>query len=404
LKTNIIRAALFTPGPPVPGDIGPDGERLITWGIPVMLWGLPGVAKSAIFRMLARSFALPIEVLSPGARGEGAFGVTPVPEREGVDHKGKPYRMTYPRPDWTDKFSEGRGIVLVDEINLAATHYAGALLGMLQDRVVGSHHLGPGVRVFAAANPVDIAAASGGFDLSAPAANRVGHLEWPCPSVEEWSAWLMGAEVEPEVYDAVAFEAEVLEQWPAAWATARGIVAGFLSSNASRLHMMPKDGSATMSKAWASPRSWEMATRALAGAEIHGLEADRDEFVGSFVGAGAAGELFSWLDKARLPNSADLLDGKISWKHKVARLDVTTAVFSSAVGTCIATKDEALRKKRGVVMWELLAQATETAPDLTITPIKTLVHAKVIAPATVKVSKLLGPLTAALNMNGGDAA
>lgn len=165
MKTNLLRAALFTPI---------SEER---WGLPLLLWGNPGVAKSAILRQLAREYGLPIEVLSPASRGEGAFGVTPVPDGG---------RMTYPRPDWTDKFEEAkRGIVFVDEINLAATHFAGALLGLLQDRVLGSYQLPPGVRVVAAANPIDLAAASGGWDLSAPAANRVGHLEPPCAEILE---------------------------------------------------------------------------------------------------------------------------------------------------------------------------------------------------------------------------
>ena len=38
MKTRLLRAALFTPGP-----------RNI-WGLPLLLWGLPGVAKSAILR------------------------------------------------------------------------------------------------------------------------------------------------------------------------------------------------------------------------------------------------------------------------------------------------------------------------------------------------------------------
>src|SRR5258706_13170330 len=105
MKTNLLRAALFTPGP----------NRM--WGLPILLWGAPGVAKTALIRQLSDEYSMPLEVLSPACRGEGAFGVTPVP----VDG-----RMTYPRPDWTDRFEQtGRGIGFIDEINLAATHNAG---------------------------------------------------------------------------------------------------------------------------------------------------------------------------------------------------------------------------------------------------------------------------------------
>jgi hypothetical protein len=224
LKTNILRAALFTPGP---NDM---------WGLPILLWGLPGVAKTAVLRQLAVEYDLPIEVLSPACRGEGAFGVTPVPANG---------RMTYPRPDWTDRFEEaGRGIVFVDEINLAATHYAGALLGLLADRVLGSYQLPRGVRIVAAANPIDIAAASGGWDLSAPAANRVGHIDWRCPDVQVWVDWLVGSSATAgKKTSVVELEALVSKAWPAAWGQARGIVSGFLASNSTKLHIMPRRSS-----------------------------------------------------------------------------------------------------------------------------------------------------------------
>ena len=384
MKTNLLRAAMFTPGPAG------------MWGLPLLLWGQPGVAKTAVIRQLAHEYGMPIEVLSPACRGEGAFGVTPVPA-DG--------RMTYPRPDWTDRFAEaGRGIVFVDEIDLAATHYAGALLGMLQDRVLGSYQLGPGVRVFAAANPIEIAAASGGWDLSAPAANRVGHIDWPCPDVKTWTDWLLGNEIESVVIDPSEEEANVMRAWPEAWGTARGIVAGFLSSHSTHLHAMPPAGSSDTSKAYPTPRSWEYAARALASSIIFNLtEAERDELVGAFIGPGTAGELFTWYANASLPNSADLLDGKVNWKHKVSRLDVTMAVFGSAVAVCTETADASLRKKRSEVMWGLLAQASETSPDLIVIPAKALVQAKLFSSA-IKVLSKLQPLLVAANIQADAAA
>jgi MoxR-like ATPase len=378
VKTNILRAALFTPG------------SNQTFGLPMLLWGLPGIAKSAIMRQLAANYGMPIEVLSPASRGEGAFGVTPVPDGG---------RMTYPRPDWTDKFEKaGRGIVFVDEINLAATHYAGALLGLLQDRVLGSYQLGPGVRVFAAANPIDLAAASGGWDLSAPAANRVGHLDWPCPSVGDWSDWLL-ADIEDESIDivnAADLEMQVLAAWPDAWARARGITTGFLSAHSTHLHALPQGGSGQVSRAWPSPRTWTHATRALASSAVHGLsERERDEFVAAFVGEGAAGELFTWLAAANLPDSAALLDGKVKWSHKKSRLDVTMAVFASATAVCVATTVEPLRRRRAEAMWALLAQASDSAPDLIVTPARLLVQAKLFSGAVRVLGKLNPILEAA---------
>ncbi len=376
MKTNIVRVALFTPGP---GG---------TWGLPLLLWGLPGVAKTAILRQLAAEYGLPIETLSPAARGEGAFGVTPVPAGG---------RMTYPRPDWTDRFEEaGRGIVFVDEINLAASHYAGALLGLLSERVLGSYQFPPGVRVMAAANPPSIAAASGGWDLSAPAANRVGHLDWESPKVEEWVDWLFSDDDDPLRIDAAEEEDRILHAWPDAWARARGAVAGFLGACQTHMHAMPAPGSEDTSRAWPSPRTWEYATRALASSSIYQLpEAERESLVCAFVGGGAGGEFFEWLKKASLPNSADLLDGKIEWHHIPSRLDISQAVYSSAVAVCVSTEEDVLRRRRAAVMWELLAQAVSTTPDIIVPHAKTLVRAKLFQHAVKVVSKIGGVLAAA---------
>lgn len=369
MKTTLLRAALFTPAE--------DGG----WGLPLLLWGLPGVAKSAIVKQITMKYGLPVEVLSPASRGEGAFGVTPVPENG---------RMTYPRPDWTDRFAPPpaacgspnddvrRGVVFVDEINLAASHYAGALLGLLQERVIGSYRFGGGVRILAAANPVDIAAASGGWDLSAPAANRVGHLDWGCPSVKEWSDWILSDEP-LEIGDsnaAIREEQRIMSAWPEAWGRARGIVTGFLSAH-DILHRLPPIGSAELSRAWPSPRTWSYATRAIASSQVHALSnTEREDFISAFVGTGASNDLCNWLVEADLPNSAMLLDGKVKWKFKPSRLDIAMAVFSSATATAIATTEEDLRKRRAEAVWTLLAQAVDQAPDILVAPMKSLIQAK----------------------------
>jgi hypothetical protein len=252
------------------------------------------------------------------------------------------------------------------------------------------------VRIIAAANPIDIAAASGGWDLSAPAANRVGHINWPCPDIKMWTDWLLGTEEIIAPKDVANLEMDITAAWPAAWGTARGSIAGFLSAHSTHLHAMPAIGSPDTSKAWPSPRSWEYAARALAGAQIFDLtDSERDEFVGAFVGEGAAGEFFTWLGLANLPDSFDLLDGHVKWKHKPSRLDITMAVFGSAVGACVGTPDLELRKKRAERMWELLAQATDTAPDLIVNPAKALVQAKLSASGIKVASKILPILEAA---------
>jgi hypothetical protein len=77
---------------------------------------------------------MPSELLSPGERGEGAFGVTPIP---GIGQTGGMV-LSYPMPDWTEKFADGVGIVFVDEISSSPPSIQPYLLGLLQERRIGS--------------------------------------------------------------------------------------------------------------------------------------------------------------------------------------------------------------------------------------------------------------------------
>jgi MoxR-like ATPase len=353
MKNQLLHAALFTPMS--------DGR----WGLPLLLWGAPGTAKSATVTELARLYGLPCEVLSPGERGEGAFGVTPVPEQ--IPGDGTVLR--YPPPEWVaglrDEDGEERGIVFVDEINTAPPAIQPALLGLIQERRIGGHQLGPRVRVLGAANPVSQSA--GGWDLAAPVANRCGHVEWPAPTAEEWGAWLTGQQVDQEAQrDALVEEEMVVAAWPEAWALAAGTVAAFLRARPNLLHKMPPDGSPEQGRAWPSPRTWEYATRALASARIHGLDDETtDELLAAFVGAAAAGEFLTWMIEADLPDPAALLDGTATFKPDLKRLDRTEAVLS-ACATLVTPAKADKRQARAAALWALCAEVARDAKDAVI--------------------------------------
>ena len=86
---QILKAMLFTP------VCGGGGKPPGRWGLPIMFVGRPGTAKTSIIRSLTEQMGMQCEILSPAERGEGAFGVVPVPQ-DGI--------LTYPMPDWTFKF------------------------------------------------------------------------------------------------------------------------------------------------------------------------------------------------------------------------------------------------------------------------------------------------------------
>ncbi len=360
-RDRILHAVLFTPI---------SGAR---WGLPVLFWGPPGVGKSAILEDAAAAYGLHCETLSPGERGEGAFGVTPVPG-EGLKS------ITYPAPDWTEKV-RGGGVVFLDEMSCAEPALQKPMLGLLQARRIGSHQLDPLCRVIGAANPTDLA--TGGWDLTPAVANRLGHLDWESPSLDEWSQWLLsGATAERRQGSAREEEARVLKAWGSAFARASGLVTGFLRRRPELLYKMPQAGDPNLSRGWPSHRSWENATRAIASATVHGLsEQDGEELLTAFVGHGAAGEFITWRHQVDLPDPEEVLDGKVKFTFDEKRLDRSLAVYSSCAAV-VAPKDAPKRKERAEACWKLLAEAAGTAMDVAVPAAQVLVRAQLaISPA-----------------------
>jgi hypothetical protein len=317
---------------------------------------------------LARSLNMAYYRLSPGEKGEGQFGVVPVPGADGLLH--------YPAPDWVGSLGEG-GILLFDEINTGGPALQAPMLGAVQLGVLGSHTFSPRVRILGAAN--EVADAAGGWDLAVALRNRFGHLDFEGLQVAEWTDWLLGARVSDSVtvLDAVAEERRVMEMWPGAIAKASGLVAGFIRRRPDLLHKKPKKGEAT--RGWPSRRTWEYATVALASADVHGLsEIETDELTTGFLGAGAVVELAAWRTEADLPDPVALLDGKETFTHDVRRLDRTMAVLSSCASLCAPEKAQK-RKERAGACWNLIRTVMKSTTDVVVPAARVLVTSKLVA-------------------------
>lgn len=345
-QKEIIKAAFFTPT-----NKG--------WGLPLLLEGEPGTVKTAQIEMICDEYGLPCETLSPGERGEAAFGCTPMPVQVGENTY-----MDYPRPVWTMKFdedseSDGRGVVFVDEITLAQGGAKAALLGLLLDKRIGGHYLGRGVRVIGAHNTADDSA---GDDLTAAAANRVGHIKHVPPSVAEWNAWLSSEQSMMDHYEervsAEKEEARVMALWGEHWNNVRGIVTAFMEFKNSAIHVKPGAEDPRLSKAWASRRSWYHYTLAKTSAKVHKLSAeDTSVFCQAFVGEEAAKAITSFEAALQLPNIADVLDGTTKFRHDPVRLDITRVVLNSCALTLATDCDR--REKRAQHFWDMLLEIGE---------------------------------------------
>lgn len=381
---QIIKASLFTPI---------TGGR---WGLPLLFWGEPGIGKTSLLEEVCGEYGLPCETLSPSERGEGAFGVVPVP---GHDEAGLAAAMElvkklgsrasdadlaadslmrlapvntlhYPRPDWCGKFDlTGRGVVFVDEMTSVPPALSAPLMGLVLARRVGGFTLPKGVRAIGAANPPEQAA--NGYDLPPPLANRFGHIDWPKPSVNDHAAFMLRGEnflAERSVAaDAAEREEErVLAAWAPAYAREVGFEVSFLHRFPNHKNRMPKLDDPKSGRAWPSDRSWEAATRAAASADVHGLNGSaKEEFIGAFIGQGVASEWFQFREQADMPDAGRVLDGLEKWKHEPKRMDRTLCLFSACAALVTPEKAEK-RKDRVDAFWGLLGDYVGGKRDMDV--------------------------------------
>ena len=355
-KKAILRAVWFTPGP---------NKR---WGIPLLFTGSPGVGKSSVIEGLAEDLNVPIKTLIASLREPSDFGGLPIPQDNGS--------VTYSPPNWAFDLCNvpnGIGVAFFDEITTCAPATQAALLRIILNGAVGDLQLPPGIRMVSACNPTDEAA--GGWDLAPPLANRFAHLDWERPTGRDWCDWLVGGageEDEAESFDPLKEQERVMKHWHTHFAKARGLISGFIQRRPDLLFNMPKAGHPGSAKAWPSPRSWELATRCIAGAKLHGLNDVNEEcLISATVGPAASAELITWIHEADLPDPVAVLDGKVKFEHDKRRLDRTLAVLNSCAAY-IKPKTVEKRVERGDKLWELIIDIYDEAPDLIITSARTL--------------------------------
>jgi hypothetical protein len=314
--------------------------------VPALLWGPPGVGKTASIRALGARLGVPVVEVITSIREPSDFLGLPVVVDGGVK---------YVPPSWAEELAGG-GILFFDEISTAPPAVQAALLRVVLERRVGEHQLSDSVWVVAAANPPDQAA--GGWDLAPPLANRFIHLNWRHDAMrwaEEFPAYFAtsaqnraaaGVVVRPGV-DA------------AAWAQARALVAAFIRVRPHLLLQMPTDAERA-GRAWASPRTWDFASRVLAvaledsGGRVEAAVLDAAECVAGCVGEGPAGEFVTWARAADLPDPEELLADPSSFRLP-ERGDIAYAVLS-AVATAVVSRCTA---ERWAAAWEILGRAAE---------------------------------------------
>ncbi|MEW6491457.1 MAG: MoxR family ATPase [Cyanobacteriota bacterium] len=184
--------------------------------ISTMIWGPPGIGKSSIVAQIARSHKIDFVDVRLSQLAPTDLRGLPVAE-DGIS-------KWYP-PEFLPR--DGKGILFLDELNMAPPAMQGVAQQLILDRRVGSYTVPEGWHIWAAGNRKEDRATV--FDMPAPLANRFLHLQ-----------------VEPdfESFKAYALATKVHEQ-----------IIAFLSFRPTLLHKLDPQ-----QPAWPSPRSWVMAS------------------------------------------------------------------------------------------------------------------------------------------------
>ncbi len=255
----------------------------------VMIWGAAGVGKSASVRAVADELGigfidLRLSLLNPvDLRG------LPTVDRE--KHKAE-----WLEPEFLPNGKDGkRGILFLDEINLAPQSVMSAAYQLILDRRLGNYEVPDGWVIVAAGNRSEDNQAI--TKMPAPLANRFVHFEIVNPDADEWKEW--------------AIKNGIHEQ-----------VVAFISKLPGHLYVAPKAGA----RAFPTPRSWSYASI------LHSLGIDVSHAVGDGAGADFKGFLRVY---QKMPSVDEILEGKEKTVPK--ELDV---LYALSIGIAYRAKKE----------------------------------------------------------------
>ncbi|MEU2353587.1 MoxR family ATPase [Streptomyces misionensis] len=319
--------------------------------LPVLLWGEPGIGKTAALTQLAASLDLPLTTVIASVHEPSDFSGLPIPGEDPAV-RGVPMAP----PQWAvELVRAGRGLLFLDELSTATPAVQAALLRVVLERRVGALQLPPGVRVVAAANPR--ASAADGWELSPPLANRFVHLYW----VHDREVVVRGL---GGVWPRAELPRLVPERLAEAVAFARRVVCGFLEARPTLIHRLPSTET-RRGGAWPSPRSWEAALTLLAFGTAAGVSRDvLALLVRGAVGDGPGLELLAHMDRMDLPDPESLLADP-----PTAELPVRGDLRQAALEAVVAAVGARPRRERWEAGWAVLVRALETgAPDLVVAP------------------------------------
>lgn len=336
MQTRALQIALATPSI--------RGHR----GVPVILWGPPGVGKTSVVEAIGEAMGLPVKTIIASIHDPTDFGGLPIALAD---------RVKFLPPSWiVDLVEAGDAILFLDELTTAPPAVQAALLRLVQERRIGDIELPEGVAIVAAANPPEI----GGNELSDAMANRFVHLQWNITPDELVSGLTAGwGSIEPLPYIDEKTHREAIRKW-------KSVVASLISRNTSLASTRP----AERKYAFASPRSWEVTAHLAATCELTGDvrlgESPSETFVQLMMGAlgsGAAMPFIQFVKTIDIPDPRDVLNGVVN--PPALNDDALFVLINEMFRLCEETEDQKWWKR----LFEILAKEYDNQRDIIMVPL-----------------------------------
>lgn len=250
----------------------------------IHIWGGPGVGKSRVCKDVATEEKIGFVDMRLSMKDPTDIKGLPAPEN------GKA-RWLPP----SELPTEGRGILFLDELNLAPPLVQASAYQLVLDRKVGEYILPPGWHIIAAGNKTEHGANV--FKMAAPLRNRFIHIDFEVDH-DNWLDWAIKHNIASEVIEFINYRPD------------------FLFAFSAEKH----------ENAFPTPRSWEFVSQIIKN--TLGLNPNiRNKVIEGTIGAGTGLEFRAYLTlKNELPKIDEILNGK---NHLAKQPDVACALATA---------------------------------------------------------------------------
>lgn len=248
-------------------------------GTPIMLWGAPGIGKSAIVKQFAQSASRDVRDVR-------------ISQLDSVDLRGVPSVSEgitrFNPPEFLPHDQQSRGVLFLDEINSGSTATMAAAYQLVLDRALGTYRLPRDWAIVAAGNRAQDRSLVNQMPLALR--NRFIHIELEVNN-EDWNNWAIVAGVHDAVRGFMRYRPTLLNELDAS---------GKDDATRNQIAQKLKDA-----RAFATPRSWEFLSNLLHIGVPSSVEYDT---YGSAVGEGAAAEFIAYMKyQTKMPNLDHIL-------------------------------------------------------------------------------------------------